>query len=74
MIFFSLQISTLNINDPKSCWKTFKSNQKIGLLIFLGIIGGTLVKKQKDSNYKSSIIVKDPLLPASAFVNNKAFS
>lgn len=38
------QISTLDINDPKSCWRTFKSNQRIGLILFLGIMSGTLVK------------------------------
>ena len=34
------QILTLDIDDPDQCLKLFKSNNQIGWLIFLGLIGG----------------------------------
>lgn len=68
------QISSLNINDSQSCWKTFKANQRLGLIVFLGIVGGTLAKKHKDSNRKPSMILNDSLLPPPNLVTSKAFS
>lgn len=38
------QVSTLNINDSEDCWNKFQSNKKIGLLLFCGIVAGTLLK------------------------------
>ncbi len=34
------QIATLDINDPDQCLRLFKSNNQVGWLIFLGIVGG----------------------------------
>jgi len=37
---FFIQIKTLNINDPKNCLKIFKSNNLLGLIIFVSLIAG----------------------------------
>lgn len=66
------QITSLNINDNPSCWKTFKANQRLGLVIFLGIVGGTLAKKH-DSNHKQSLTLNESLLPVN-LVTSKVFS
>jgi 4-hydroxybenzoate polyprenyltransferase len=34
------QISTLDIDNPDQCLRLFKSNNQVGWLIFLGIVGG----------------------------------
>lgn len=34
------QISTLDIDDPDQCLRLFKSNNQVGWLIFLGLVGG----------------------------------
>ena len=39
---FYLQIKKLNIKNPTSCLKTFKSNNVLGMLIFFGLIIGKL--------------------------------
>uniref|UniRef100_A0A6M2DY20 4-hydroxybenzoate polyprenyltransferase, mitochondrial n=1 Tax=Xenopsylla cheopis TaxID=163159 RepID=A0A6M2DY20_XENCH len=44
------QIYSLNINNPNDCAKKFISNHQIGLLLFCGIILGTLMKKHKHDN------------------------
>lgn len=36
------QILTLDIDNPDQCLKLFKSNNLVGWLIFLGLIGGAL--------------------------------
>ncbi|OQM74946.1 4-hydroxybenzoate octaprenyltransferase [Manganibacter manganicus] len=36
------QIAVINIDDPDQCLKLFKSNNQVGWLIFLGLIGGAL--------------------------------
>ena len=36
------QIAVLDINDPDQCLRLFKSNNQVGWLIFLGLIGGSL--------------------------------
>ena len=36
------QIRTLDIDDPEQCLKLFKSNNIVGLLIFLGLAFGGL--------------------------------
>ena len=40
---FFLQIRTLQIDNPDDCAKKFRSNRSVGLLLFLGIIGGKLI-------------------------------
>ena len=36
------QIATLDIDDPDQCLRLFKSNNQVGWLIFLGLVGGGL--------------------------------
>ncbi len=36
------QISALDMDDPDQCLRLFKSNSMVGLLIFLGLLGGAL--------------------------------
>jgi len=36
----SRQIAVLDIDDPDQCLRLFKSNNIVGWLIFLGLIGG----------------------------------
>jgi 4-hydroxybenzoate polyprenyltransferase len=38
----SRQIRVLDMDDPDQCLRLFKSNNMVGLLIFLGLIGGAL--------------------------------
>lgn len=38
------QIYSLNIDNPKDCAQKFISNHQVGLLIFVGIVLGTLLK------------------------------
>ncbi|GFQ92351.1 4-hydroxybenzoate polyprenyltransferase, mitochondrial [Trichonephila clavata] len=66
------QIKNLNINDPQNCWKTFKLNSKIGLIIFLGIVGGNLAKEIRDSKVKKSSLMSEVLNEKQFFRN--AFS
>ncbi|XP_017481178.1 PREDICTED: 4-hydroxybenzoate polyprenyltransferase, mitochondrial isoform X1 [Rhagoletis zephyria] len=41
------QIYSLNINNPSDCAKKFFSNHQVGLILFLGIILGTLLKPEE---------------------------
>ena len=41
------QIKTLNINDTEDCAKKFRSNRFVGLIIFLGLMMGTLAKTEE---------------------------
>ncbi|XP_023143909.1 4-hydroxybenzoate polyprenyltransferase, mitochondrial [Amphiprion ocellaris] len=43
-IHLTHQIYTLDINKPEDCWKKFVSNRNLGLLLFLGIVTGSLWK------------------------------
>ncbi|CAG2056013.1 unnamed protein product [Timema podura] len=40
------QLYTLDINNPTDCSNKFISNQRVGLLLFLGIVLGTLMKPE----------------------------
>ena len=42
----SHQIKTLNIHDTEDCARKFRSNRFVGLIIFLGLIGGSLNKTE----------------------------
>ncbi|KJH47869.1 putative 4-hydroxybenzoate polyprenyl transferase [Dictyocaulus viviparus] len=44
------QVATVNIDDSKDCWRKFKSNQWIGVMLFVGIAAGTLLKEKKTVN------------------------
>jgi 4-hydroxybenzoate polyprenyltransferase len=41
------QTFAVNIDDPNDCWKKFKSNQYLGLLVFLSILGGNLLATEE---------------------------
>jgi 4-hydroxybenzoate polyprenyltransferase len=41
-IHMARQIRVLDIDDPDQCLRLFRSNGSVGLLIFLGLIGGAL--------------------------------
>ncbi|XP_055375037.1 4-hydroxybenzoate polyprenyltransferase, mitochondrial [Condylostylus longicornis] len=47
------QIYSLNIDIPSDCAKKFISNSQVGLILFLGIVLGTLLKPQDNNNNKS---------------------
>jgi 4-hydroxybenzoate polyprenyltransferase len=53
MFLFSFQLYTLNINNPVDCSVKFVSNRKVGLLLFVGIVMGTLFKNKEESNDES---------------------
>ncbi|XP_053673974.1 4-hydroxybenzoate polyprenyltransferase, mitochondrial [Anopheles nili] len=48
------QIFSLNIHNPTDCASKFISNHQIGLLLFLGIVLGTLYKSKGDERAKST--------------------
>ncbi|XP_059619944.1 4-hydroxybenzoate polyprenyltransferase, mitochondrial [Phlebotomus argentipes] len=51
------QISTLNIHNPQDCAKKFISNHQVGLLLFVGILLGTLLQNaEKKTLPKPKII------------------
>ena len=39
-LHFAWQIRTLDIDDPRSCLRRFRSNRELGLLVFLAILAG----------------------------------
>ncbi|XP_070165413.1 4-hydroxybenzoate polyprenyltransferase, mitochondrial [Polyergus mexicanus] len=41
----SNQIYTLNINNPTDCAKKFISNHRVGMILFIGIVLGNLMKR-----------------------------
>lgn len=43
------QIYSLNIDNPSDCAKKFISNHQVGLILFLGIVLGTLLKSEDDT-------------------------
>jgi len=55
------QVWTLDINNPEDCGEKFRSNRKVGLVLFLGIISGTMLKKgqQEDKQLKTSSTQKE---------------
>ncbi|CAG9532652.1 unnamed protein product [Cercopithifilaria johnstoni] len=46
-VHLAWQIATVNINDPKDCWKKFKTNQWLGVILFTGIVAGNLLRKEE---------------------------
>ena len=42
----SHQVWTLDINDPDDCGEKFRSNRKVGLVLFLGVVAGTAIKAE----------------------------
>lgn len=53
------QIRTLNINNASDCGDKFRANRHLGLLLFLGILGGTAMKTENiqtaDNSGKSAV-------------------
>ncbi|XP_045608249.2 4-hydroxybenzoate polyprenyltransferase, mitochondrial [Procambarus clarkii] len=47
------QVWTLDVNNPGDCGQKFRANRHIGLLLFAGIVGGTLLKTAH-TNIKSA--------------------
>lgn len=54
------QISTLRIDSPADCSSKFVSNSSVGLILFCGILLGTLLKKDKKESkeYVKSVPVR----------------
>ncbi|XP_055958269.1 4-hydroxybenzoate polyprenyltransferase, mitochondrial isoform X2 [Patella vulgata] len=46
------QIITVDLNNPDSCASKFRSNNQLGLLVFIGIVLGTLLKSDKTTEEK----------------------
>ncbi|EFO22690.1 4-hydroxybenzoate polyprenyl transferase [Loa loa] len=46
-IHLAWQIGAVDINDPKDCWKKFKTNQWLGAILFTGIVAGNLLRKEE---------------------------
>lgn len=40
-----LQLYTLKIDNPSDCGRKFMSNQRVGLILFLGIVLSNLLKE-----------------------------
>lgn len=49
------QVSTLKIDNPEDCRQKFLDNRHLGLLIFLGIVVGNLVKLPSVSEKKNTL-------------------
>uniref|UniRef100_A0A336KI87 4-hydroxybenzoate polyprenyltransferase, mitochondrial n=1 Tax=Culicoides sonorensis TaxID=179676 RepID=A0A336KI87_CULSO len=47
------QIYSLNIHDPVDCAKKWRANNQLGLILFLGIMLGTYMKKEGSSKSKN---------------------
>lgn len=53
------QLYSLDINNPSDCSGKFVSNQRVGLILFTGIVVGTLLKsKEKRKENEESITVE----------------
>ena len=39
------QLSTVNLDNPDDCFAKFKSNSWLGVVMFTGIVAGTLLKE-----------------------------
>lgn len=66
------QIYSLNIDNPTDCAKKFFSNHQVGLILFLGIVLGTLLKpKEKTDNVpiSSTNNAFPQIQPANSLVN-----
>merc|ERR1719219_1561790 len=50
----SNQIYTLDIHDREDCAKKFVSNRWVGLILFLGCVGGTYLKDTEPPSSSSS--------------------
>ena len=46
---FILQIKTVDLSNSADCLSKFKSSKWLGLLLFAGIVGGTVLKESSNS-------------------------
>ncbi|KAG1710437.1 4-hydroxybenzoate polyprenyltransferase, mitochondrial [Nymphon striatum] len=51
---FAWQVLTLNVDNTEDCWRKFISNRFIGVILFSGIITGTLLKKTTSEDQRST--------------------
>lgn len=51
------QIYFLNINNPNDCARKFISNHQVGLLLFIGIVLGTLLKDEKPNKNNNGTVL-----------------
>lgn len=51
------QIYSLNIDNPTDCARKFISNHQVGLLLFVGIVLGTLLKTESKSDKTKSAVL-----------------
>lgn len=47
------QLSTVNLDNPDDCFAKFRSNSWLGVVMFLGIVTGTLLKEDKKDETKN---------------------
>ncbi|CAI5445293.1 unnamed protein product [Caenorhabditis angaria] len=45
------QIGTVNIHNSDDCWRKFKSNSWMGIILFTGIVASTLLKKEEEKRF-----------------------
>ncbi|XP_022099565.1 4-hydroxybenzoate polyprenyltransferase, mitochondrial-like [Acanthaster planci] len=48
------QVWTVDIHNPQDCWNKFRSNQRLGAIIFAGIVAGTLAKVSSSEQRKAA--------------------
>lgn len=65
------QIYSLNIDNPTDCARKFISNHQVGLLLFVGIVLGTLLKSEAKAidNPKSVLPATAKLFPKLTVIN-----
>lgn len=66
------QIYSLNINNPNDCAKKFISNHQVGLLLFVGIVLGTLLKANTDAKPTGSAAARNRTAIMQKFGNSGA--
>ncbi|EDW84376.1 uncharacterized protein Dwil_GK14102 [Drosophila willistoni] len=59
------QIYSLNIDNPSDCAKKFFSNHQVGLILFLGIVLGTLLKSKDNKNQHQNASLTSTYMPLS---------
>ncbi|VIO91081.1 Uncharacterized protein BM_BM16942 [Brugia malayi] len=57
-VHLAWQIGTVNINDPKDCWRKFKTNQWLGIILFTGIVAGNLLRKEEKEGTNPALLEK----------------
>lgn len=55
------QIGTLKIHEPVDCWSKFRSNQWMGIILFCGIVCGSLLKPKDDKDEKRGEVTDEAL-------------